>query len=275
MRKFVLAFGFGLLLVGCSVSNPTNKLSSASNEDMQQVEMPEGNVSEETLPDGVTEEKVSDKTDAYWVSLTYPQWKDEKYNVLNTAIATLIDTEFNGFVEQEFFLDESSAAYGQYHLANVYEITAYTPNMISVRFDFATYTGGAHGMQYSRSVNYALPIDKIIEIGLMEEALPGFLNMASNFCSVQITQDLGEFSDKAMIADGLAPNVQNFATFTYVGDEALEFTFDPYQVAPYAAGPQVCYIELEEFRKAREAQAQNAEQNTTETSVPMEEDVTE
>jgi hypothetical protein len=48
-------------------------------------------------------------------------------------------------------------------------------------------------------------------------------------------------ADPSWIEEGAGPNGDNFARWALV-EEGLILFFDPYQVAPYAAGPQVVTI---------------------------------
>jgi hypothetical protein len=52
---------------------------------------------------------------------------------------------------------------------------------------------------------------------------------------------LGEMADPSWIQEGAGPRTDNFARWALV-EEGLTIFFDPYQVAPWAAGPQAVTI---------------------------------
>ena len=56
-----------------------------------------------------------------------------------------------------------------------------------------------------------------------------------------LERELGEMADPAWVAEGAGPSAENFARWALVPDGLL-LLFDPYQVAPYAAGPQAVTI---------------------------------
>jgi hypothetical protein len=56
-----------------------------------------------------------------------------------------------------------------------------------------------------------------------------------------------EFTDIVSIREGTKPNLDNFKTVN-IGDSKLIITFDAYQVASYAAGPQIIEVPFNELR---------------------------
>jgi hypothetical protein len=56
-----------------------------------------------------------------------------------------------------------------------------------------------------------------------------------------------KISDLQWIKDGAAPIQDNYQTFV-VGDTGITFIFDPYQVAPYAAGVQNILVPFSVFK---------------------------
>jgi hypothetical protein len=54
---------------------------------------------------------------------------------------------------------------------------------------------------------------------------------------------LADIADAAWIEQGTGRDSANFSRFVLVGDRVM-FYFDPYQVGPYALGPQTVTIAL-------------------------------
>lgn len=246
MKKFALAFGLLFFLTGCGQSKVVDNETDTSMPPSEGVIVTDEKVE---LPEGIIEKQIKDKVEAYWTDLRYPQWEDESLEVLNLAIIDLIQTEKEEFEKQEFFMD--SEAFGNYYLGSTYEITSDTPDVISIRFDIATYSGGAHGMQYAKTINYNHERDEIFDMESLSEDIPNFLETISELCRAQMKEVLAEMSDDEWIDRGTEATLENFSAMTFIYDEALEFTFDPYQVAAYAAGPQVCYLTWDEIAQAQ------------------------
>jgi len=106
----------------------------------------------------------------------------------------------------------------------------------SVRLILYQYTGGAHGISVAAGVTYdrakgeMLSLDDVLL--LTGKTLPEISDIAKQ----QLTEKLGE---NGVWPEGAAPSPENFAAFT-VNEEAVTFTFQQYQVAPYSSGmPQV------------------------------------
>ena len=123
-----------------------------------------------------------------------------------------------------------------------YEIRYATDDLISVEFTEGTYSrGAAHGNSNTTVLNYDVKNGKKL-------ALADLLNPKSNFLSVISTYCLKDLRDRAkkdegtmlqedMIKEGAAPRADNYRAVA-ITKKGLWITFDPYQVAAYAGGPQ-------------------------------------
>ena len=114
------------------------------------------------------------------------------------------------------------------------------PPIVSIVLDFSVYyAGAAHPGHYAITVVWdagrgrALTTDDVFRAGweevLSREAIP------------VLERDLGEMADPTWIAEGAGPLAENFSRWALV-EEGLVLFFDPYQVAPYAAGPQAITV---------------------------------
>lgn len=120
-------------------------------------------------------------------------------------------------------------------------------DLISVGFLNGTYEGGAHPNSNSFTINYDLKNNR--EIKLADVFKPGakYLDAVSAYSikDLQSRKDAetGENMGIAqeMWADGATPEAGNYASWN-VTKKGLMFTFDAYQVAPYAAGPQTVIV---------------------------------
>ena len=116
------------------------------------------------------------------------------------------------------------------------------PPILSMVLDVSVfYAGAAHPGQYAITLVWdagrgrALAPEDLFRAGsdwpqaLSREVIPA------------LERDLGEMADPAWIAEGAGAVPESFARWALV-EEGLIVFFDPYQVAPYAAGPQAVTI---------------------------------
>jgi hypothetical protein len=119
------------------------------------------------------------------------------------------------------------------------------PGFVSIKFEIMGYIkGAAHPYHFTRTLNFDLEAGQ--EIGLDSLFQPGatYLETISSYCIAQLqTRDIG-FSD--MFTSGADPTPENYHNWNITPDGLL-ITFDEYQVAPYAAGPQTVTIPYAEL----------------------------
>jgi hypothetical protein len=118
-----------------------------------------------------------------------------------------------------------------------YELLSLPGYIYSIKFNVMGYSdGAAHPYHFSRTVTFNLETGR--EVTLEELFLPGsnFLQIFSDVSKAELsTRDIG-FSDE-IFASGADPLPVNYQNWNITADGLL-ITFDEYQVAPYAAGPQ-------------------------------------
>jgi hypothetical protein len=117
----------------------------------------------------------------------------------------------------------------------------------SFKFDFSFYSdGAAHPGLNSITLNYDLGQGR--ELALDDLFVPDslYLEVISRYCLAELQKQ--PYSDSFFL-DGAQPTLENYRNWNITAD-GLVITFDEYQVAPYAAGPQtvvVPYGELADF----------------------------
>jgi len=129
-----------------------------------------------------------------------------------------------------------------------YEIKRADAQMVVVAFEEYSYTGGAHPNTSSERFNFLMPEGRRVEFA--EVFTPKGVQRVSDISIARLKQDLGGpdgMSDMDWIKRGAGPNARNFASFTLLPRELL-ITFDAYQVAAYAAGPQEVRIPIVQLR---------------------------
>lgn len=124
-----------------------------------------------------------------------------------------------------------------------YEEFGFGPTVIGYRFDIYTYTGGAH----PNSDYHTIVVDTADErrLRLDDFFQPGvdIYPILETLISPQLYDRLGE---GAFFAEGVAPFAENYEDWIPAMD-GLHLYFAPYQVAPYAAGPQEVVVPWEDL----------------------------
>jgi hypothetical protein len=132
-----------------------------------------------------------------------------------------------------------------------YSLVHQNGSIASIKFDFAGYiSGAAHPYLYSVTANYHF--DQRRKLSLDDLFLPGsnYLEIISTYCIAQLSQrDIGfdKFSTGAM------PAPENYRNWNLTS-QGLLITFDAYQVAPGAAGPQMVIVPFSEWRAVLDPQ---------------------
>jgi hypothetical protein len=115
-----------------------------------------------------------------------------------------------------------------------YEILAATERVIGVQFHVYYYvTGAAHPNSFTVPINYDLKTDKILTLADLFKPKADYLTVLSNYA----VQELQKTPEIFMFPEGAAAKDENYRSWN-ITPAGLLITFDPYQVAPYAAGPQ-------------------------------------
>jgi len=138
-----------------------------------------------------------------------------------------------------------------------YDIDYADNDLISVRFLESTFTGGAHPNYQYFTITYDLKTGK--ELKLAELFKPGasYLETVSAYAIKDLQSRKMPDSDENMglaqdgFDEGATPKAENYLRWNST-KKGLMFTFDPYQVGPYAAGSQfviVPYAKLKEIIK--------------------------
>lgn len=194
--------------------------------------------------------KLKYEVDAEYPQLTGPT--DPNYEKFNQTARSLIMRKVAQF-KKEMALPESEPTPD---VANVpsdesmgsditigYTVVLAKDDLISVEFTVSSYSAGAaHPNSYTDVVNFDLKNGKSLK--LADLFLPGskYLQTISTNCVQALEKRAKEegpdgMLDESWIQRGAGPDLKNYNSWT-ISKKGLEVTFDPYQVAAYAAGSQ-------------------------------------
>jgi hypothetical protein len=154
----------------------------------------------------------------------------------NERVGEIISSELDSFkalaVENEPWRLENMPEIGSY-LEMSYEVTYLDNTLVSTVLYFSAYlAGAAHPNSYTYTVTIDLASGR--ELGLGDLFLPGtdYLSRISEICVQELTS-----REALMFPEGAYPTEENYRLWN-ISPEGLGVRFDPYQIAPYALGPQ-------------------------------------
>jgi hypothetical protein len=147
-----------------------------------------------------------------------------------------IEAENSEEFRKENLPDASSGLYIRYQLTND------TNGLLSVLMDISVYiVGAAHPAPLTRTINYDLKEDAQVELADLFKPGSNYLQTLSDY-SIQSLRN----SDTLDFEEGADPTIHNYRNWN-VETHGLLITFEPYQVAPYAAGIQSVHIPFSVF----------------------------
>ncbi|WP_304680283.1 DUF3298 and DUF4163 domain-containing protein [uncultured Desulfovibrio sp.] len=144
---------------------------------------------------------------------------------------------------------EKPASYGMWDLTGLFELSRPCESVVSVTFNVYSYTGGAHGNLNITCLNYDLRTGRRLSLADMFKDPEKALQLMSAWSLKELVLALGEDAQDDMLRDGVAPDLNNFSNLTLT-PQGLRIEFQPYQVAPWSAGPQRVDMPLSELAAA-------------------------
>ncbi|MBE0697121.1 MAG: DUF3298 domain-containing protein [Anaerolineaceae bacterium] len=188
------------------------------------------------------------KSPSYSIQVKWPvlEWGgDPRVNAFNKTAEEIVNEEIRGFKEGVAQLPDDTPS-GEYSSSlNISFATTNTNNgILSVLLRISFYSAGAaHPGTYSRVINYNLRDGK--ELALKDLFSPG-----SNFLDPISAACLEDLKARGVLSweDGALPKADNYQVWN-VTPAGLLITFDEYQVAPYAAGPQAVTVSYEKLKE--------------------------
>jgi len=206
--------------------------------------------------------KEANKEKHYKVDAEYPQVEgDARFDKFNREARSLITKDVAAFKTAEtaepaepanVLADEARES----SLDIGYQIRFASDDLISVEFTESTYeAGAAHPNSSTTVLNYDVKNGKKLALADLFNAKANYLSAISSYCIKELKdrskKDKDSMIDDEMMKSGAAARADNYRAWA-ITKKGLWITFDPYQVAAFAAGPQhvlVPYAALKDLIK--------------------------
>ncbi|HEX7771556.1 MAG TPA: DUF3298 domain-containing protein [Pyrinomonadaceae bacterium] len=194
--------------------------------------------------------KESNKKLMYEIEAQYPQLTGganpnfEKFNQAARASVTRKVAGFKKDMQPEGEEEEPrpEGSMGS-DLSVGYDVLLAQDDLVSIKFDVSTYfQGAAHPNSYADVLNFDLKNGKQLKLNDLFKPGAKYLQAIATYCIADLkkhAKDKGLLDEE--IEKGAAAKSDNYESWT-ITKRGLGIHFDPYQVAPYAAGPQFVVV---------------------------------
>ncbi|MBD5627090.1 MAG: DUF3298 domain-containing protein [Desulfovibrio sp.] len=159
---------------------------------------------------------------------------------LDLSAPALAESESGGAAGAEPDADASPA----FELWGSYSISRPSDAAISITFEIWNYIGANPGNLDILTLNYSLLTGQRLAFMDLFEKPEIALRLMSDWSRKELAPRLGATTRLAVLEAGTAPLVENFSSLTLT-PEGVCINFQPYQVAPWAAGVQKVEMPLE------------------------------
>ena len=166
-----------------------------------------------------------------------------QYAAFNTVIDSLVRASAAPFQaavleDVQAAIDEGRAPEGvPSSWESSYEVALAKAGIVSILFDVSDYySGAAHPNHTTWAVTWDFDASRAVPLDALFRPGAPYLQALSDYVIPELERKLGPDVDAAWIEEGAGPVPDNFASWSLTR-EGIRIVFDPYQVAPYAAGP--------------------------------------
>lgn len=152
----------------------------------------------------------------------------------------IIDSFLNGDSEPEDGRDASFELWGAYRISRP------SGAAVSIAFELWNYTGNPEGNLDIITLNYSLLTGQRLALVDIFEKPEVALKLMSSWARKELESRPGASLRSKMLLEGTEPLVENFSSITLT-PEGICINFQPWQVAPQAAGIQTVSMPLKEL----------------------------
>jgi len=184
----------------------------------------------------------------YEIAANYPQLtggNNPNFEKFNQAARALVSKKVAGFkkdLQNDEGFEPLPDSMGS-DLSVGYTLVLAQDDLVSIKFEVGSYyQGAAHPNSYSDVLNYDLKNGKQLKLADLFKPGAKFLQAIATYSIGDLkkqAKDKGLLDD--LIESGAAPMAKNYLSWN-ITKKGLGINFDPYQVGPYAAGPQYVLV---------------------------------
>lgn len=176
---------------------------------------------------------------------------DPRVTAFNQRLDDLIQNEIAAF-RREFTDAPITEAATNSFLEVSYTLVSQYGDIWSFKFVFFFYNNGAaHPGDYHITINYDLEAGRELALGDLFLPNSNYLETISDYCIGELgKRDVGF---EGGFEEGARPTLENYRNWN-VAPDGLLITFDAYQVAPGAAGPQQVVVPYDRLQEAIDRQ---------------------
>lgn len=163
---------------------------------------------------------------------------------LDTALQERVTAARNSFLEafaaigRDVARTEEDPRLGPSWYESSYHAWTACGRLLSVETAITVYRGlGAHPNHHTRTLTWDLERGSEVALDDLFRSGSNWLEAISRLAASSLSETMGQRGDPEWIRSGTEPERDNFSAWTAV-PEGIRVVFDPYRVAPYAAGPQ-------------------------------------
>jgi hypothetical protein len=225
--------------------------------DLKKIDVNRGGNSEQvgSVPQVMTQVFPTEDNDKYTIQVEYPKLqgvsKPGIQEKVNASVQSRVYNQIAGFREANI----TNLALGDPQMRSAFEAefdtSLVTPSFFSAIMLYSDYSAGAaHPNNYNVSLNYDLKTGESVTLDKFLQSLKpsaGYMDRLGKYVRADLIRQLGDSQDVIAAIDlGGKPSAESYANFTLDGS-GLSIHFDPYQVAPYAAGSpvvEISYVDL-------------------------------
>jgi hypothetical protein len=188
----------------------------------------------------ILKEERSEPPSPYVIDLEYPQFHGTPQSAaegLNQHVNEIVARQRAGFDEMVSMPTPAEFQVGPHGFYMRYEVHYNDGKYVSIYFLLSLYSSGAaHPLPYSETLTYDAASERVLQLADLFQPGSDYLTVLSekSIASLQSRDITGGES-------GAVPIAENYRNWN-LSPDGLLITFDPYQVAPYAAGYQTILI---------------------------------
>jgi hypothetical protein len=194
--------------------------------------------------------KETNKKLNYEIAAEYPQLTgstNPNAEKFNQAVRGLVMKNVSGFKKEMAAPQEGEPPSGSMgsDIGISYTVALAQDDLASIKFDVGSYyQGAAHPNSSSEVVNFDLKNGKPLKLADLFKPGAKYLQTISSYAIKDLkkqSKDKGGMLDDGLIDTGAGAVARNYQSWT-ITRKGIGINFDPYQVGPYAAGPQYVLV---------------------------------